>query len=149
MKSKKQDNIGISALRSKGGLTNESKEKAEILNTQFRSLFTKTQLNEPSMNLPKRTPNTIPKLNITSKGVEKLLSDINSNKAMGPDSIPNLILKNCNKELAPGLTILFQNSVDRGSLPNHWRSANVAPVYKNGGVHAAENYRPVSLVSVH
>jgi uncharacterized Fe-S radical SAM superfamily protein PflX len=34
--------------------------------------------------------------------------------------------------------------VDCGTLPNDWLSANIAPVFKKGDVHAAENYRPVS-----
>ena len=29
-------------------------------------------------------------------------------------------------------------------LPSDWRNANVAPVFKKGDVHQAENYRPVS-----
>ena len=29
-----------------------------------------------------------------------------------------------------------------------WLSANIAPVFKKGDVHAAENYRPVSLTCV-
>jgi len=33
-------------------------------------------------------------------------------------------------------------------LPKDWRDANIAPVYKKGDRHAAENYRPVSLTSV-
>ena len=41
MKSKKQDNIGLAPLKRSGGLTNESKEKAEILSNQFKSIFTK------------------------------------------------------------------------------------------------------------
>ena len=41
MKSKKQDNIGVAPLKRSGGLTNESKKKAEILSNQFKSVFTK------------------------------------------------------------------------------------------------------------
>lgn len=67
---------------------------------------------------------------------------------MGPDQIPNIVLKTCAKTLAPGMTKIFQKSIDCGELPDDWLSANVAPVYKKGDVHKAENYRPVSLTSV-
>ena len=50
-------------------------------------------------------------LNITTSGVEKLLLKINTSKAIGPDNISNMILKNCAKQLAPGLSAIFQNSV--------------------------------------
>ena len=64
---------------------------------------------------------------------------------MGPDQIPNIVLKTCAKTLAPGMTKIFQKSIDCSELPDDWLSANVAPVYKKGDVHKAENYRPVSL----
>jgi hypothetical protein len=38
--------------------------------------------------------------------------------------------------------------VDCSTLPNDWLSANIAAVFKKGDVHAAENYRPVSLTCV-
>ena len=89
-----------------------------------------------------------PVLKVTSKGVENLLSDIKSHKACGPDEIPNIVLKNCAKQLAPGISILFQKSLDTGVLPKDWTDANITPVFKKGDRHAAENYRPVSLTSV-
>jgi hypothetical protein len=67
---------------------------------------------------------------------------------MGPDQIPIIVLKTCAKTLAPGMTKIFQKSIDYGELPDDWLNANVAPVYKKGDVHKAENYRPVSLTSV-
>ena len=67
---------------------------------------------------------------------------------MGPDQIPNIVLKTCAKTLAPGMTKIFQKSIDCSELPDDWLSTNVAPVYTKGDVHRAENYRPVSLISV-
>ena len=87
-------------------------------------------------------------LHIDVKGVEKLLSDIKPHKANGPDNIPNLVLKNCATALAPGITLIFQKSIDSGTLPKDWTDANVAPVFKKGDRNLAENYRPVSLTSV-
>ena len=80
--------------------------------------------------------------------MDKLLRNINTSKAQGPDRIPNLVLKTCAHQLAPGLAIIFQRSVDAGTLPSDWRNANIAPVFKKGDVHLAENYRPVSLTCV-
>jgi hypothetical protein len=44
------------------------------------------------------------------------------------------------KTLAPGMTKIFQKSIDCSELPDDWLNANVAPVYKKGDVHRAENY---------
>ena len=41
MKAKKRDNIEVATLKQKGFLSNESKEKANILVTEFKSMFTR------------------------------------------------------------------------------------------------------------
>ena len=81
-------------------------------------------------------------------GVFKLLRNIDIKKAIGPDCIPNIILKCCAEELAPGLTDIFNISINTGTLPEDWRNANIAPIFKKGNRHLAENYRPVSLTSI-
>ncbi|WAR03808.1 hypothetical protein MAR_010366 [Mya arenaria] len=43
---------------------------------------------------------------------------------------------------------IFQSSIDTGRLPTDWRNAFVAPIFKKGDVHLAENDRPVSLTCV-
>ena len=52
------------------------------------------------------------------------------------------------KQLASGLSAIFQNSVDSRELPPGRVIANIFPVFKTEAVHLAENYRPVSLTSV-
>ena len=78
----------------------------------------------------------------------KLQRNINPSKALGPDNILNRRLKQCAKQLAPPLAIIFQNSIDTGVLPKDWLNANISSIYKEGDKHSAENYRPVSLTSV-
>jgi hypothetical protein len=147
VKSRKQDHIGVSPLKSNGQLVNDSKGKADILINQFKSVFTR----EENKTLPKTTKHisrSIPDLEIRSEGIEKLLKNINPSKASGPDNIPNRILKECAKQLAPGLTRIYQKSIDTGTLPRDWLNANVSCIFKKGDTHAPENYRPVSLTSV-
>ena len=80
--------------------------------------------------------------------MEKLLQNINPSKASGPDNIPNKVLKQCAKHLALSMSLIFQLSLDIGTLPEDWRNANISSIFKKGDRHAAENYRPVSLTSV-
>ena len=80
--------------------------------------------------------------------MEKLLNNINTSKAQGPDNISNTVLKNCASQLSPALATIFQCSIDSGKLPSDWLNANVSPVFKKGDSHLAENYRPVSLTCV-
>ena len=147
VKAKRQDNVGVAPLKVKGVLHSESKNKAQILVEQFYSVFTKTG-NKVLSKLSKQFKYELPGLTITVPGVEKLLRKVNTSKAIGLDNISNVILKECASQLAPGLSEIFQNSIDSGKLPTDWTNANVSPVFKKGDVHLAENYRPVSLTSV-
>ena len=60
--------------------------------------------------------------------------------SIGPDDISNVILKNCDSHLAPGLSAIFQKLIDCGDLPEDWLNANISPVFKKGDVQLAENY---------
>ena len=66
-------------------------------------------------------------ITVTSKGIEKLISNLNPHKDAGPDQIKHIILK---ITLSPILKHLFQKSLDSGTLPPIWKDANVAHVYK-------------------
>ena len=130
-----------------GRLLCDSKEKAEALVNQFKSVFTiETDTLKPTVKYGPIKP--LSSIKITKAGVKKLLGKINPRKAMGPDQIPNLVLKTCAENIAPSMTLLFQYSMDTGALPNDWLNANIAPIYKKGDRHQPENYRPVSLTSV-
>jgi len=45
------------------------------------------------------------------------------------------------------LKVIFDKSLDTGNVPNDWRVANVAPIYKRGEQSAPQYYRPISLTS--
>ena len=44
------------------------------------------------------------------------------------------------------LTLIFQYSLDSGTLPDIWRMANVVPISKTGDREDPGTYRPVSLI---
>jgi hypothetical protein len=72
------------------------------------------------------------KIAFTPKIVQEKLTALDTKKAMGPDNIPPLILKECSQELARPLSILMQKSIDNGVVPELWRQANVTPIFKKG-----------------
>ena len=69
-------------------------------------------------------------ITVTSKGIEKLLSNLNPHKAAGSDQIKPIILKYLSTPLSSILKHIFQKSLDSGTVPPIWKDANVAPVYK-------------------
>ena len=81
-------------------------------------------------------------------GIQKLLSNLDPNKAVGPDNIPGKFLKLCAPIMADIYSILFQASLDQGMVPPDWKTANVVPLFKKGDASLPENYRPISLTSL-
>jgi len=146
IKAKKQDNTGIAPLLENGRLVSDSKGKANILLEQFKSVFTKNISSTlPPLN---QIQDNIPPLIISVQGVTKLLQQLKTGKAPGPDSIPNIVLKTLANSIAPILTTIFQSSVNSGSLPKDWLGANISSAFKKGDRHDPSNYRPISLTSV-
>ena len=148
LKSKKQDSQGVTPLRKDDGfLYSDTETKAEILNDQFHSVYTREDMT--SMPEKGQCPYPdMPDIHIGEAGVLKLLNNINSHKATDPDGIPARLLHEYANHIAPALTKIFQISVNRGTIPDEWRSALIVPVFKKGDRHQASNYRPVSLTSI-
>ena len=69
-------------------------------------------------------------------------------KAPGPDGLSARVLKECSSEIAPILACIYNKSLAQGAVPDYWRQANVAPVFKKGEKYDAANYRPVSLTCI-
>ena len=96
-KSKREDNIGIAPLKSKGKLVSNPKERAELLVDQFQSVFTKAVDHEPP-SVSSRVEEDIHTWLIGKEGVFKLLNSIKVDKAAGPDELPNRVLQECARD---------------------------------------------------
>ena len=80
--------------------------------------------------------------------VKKVITNLDSSKAYGPDCIPVVVLKNCEPELSYILAKL-NNCLKESCFPDCWKVSLVVPVFKNVGErYTAKNYRPVSHLSV-
>ncbi|KAL8593132.1 hypothetical protein ACOMHN_018058 [Nucella lapillus] len=92
VKSKGQESQGVSPLKNtEGYLKSDNCSKAEILNNQFKSVFTEEDLSH----MPDKGDSpyqAMDDITVTEKGVQTLLRNLQPNKATGPDSIPPFIL---------------------------------------------------------
>ena len=149
IKRMRTDNIGISALKDPqtGQLTTDAVGKANALNAQFESVFTKETPLTPEHDKSQEVPD-IPVLEFTTKGVEKLLTSLDPSKACGPDNLSPRVLKELAPDIAPAVTRIFNVSYSTGKVPDDWRHANVVPAYKKGKKTLPVNYRPISLTCV-
>lgn len=46
------------------------------------------------------------------------------------------------------LSLIFQQSLDSGSIPDDWKMAHVSPIFKSGNNTSPNNYRPISLTCI-
>ena len=122
-------------------------DKGNILQNQFSGAFTHEPEGErPS--LGKRTESEISYLNVTAEMVQNEIKNLNMNKFCGPDEIHPLMLIELSSNISKPIAFLFNKTIEYGKTPNHWKKANVSPIFKKGARNRAENYRPISLTSV-
>ena len=153
IKSLRKDSTGVGPLKDQHGtLQGDPKQQADILNSQFASVFSTDDPDTEPPELdndidPAPYPNMQP-ITIHVNGVAKLLRNLKAHKATGPDQVPAKLLKEAADQLAPMLRTIFQASYDQESVPDAWRHADVVPAYKKGDHSIAANYRPISLTSI-
>ena len=138
----------VETLTENGRNITNDEDKVEILNNFFASVLTV----EPDSNLPfaKPPPKDIKyileDIEVTPDMVRRKLIHLKANKANGPDNISTNVLRKC-PDLDQPLTIIYNQSIQRGSMPQDWRDANITPLFKKGFRTLASNYRPISLTS--
>ena len=120
----------------------DSLSKAEIFNSQFKSVFTPQSGNTFPQLLGTQFPKIKP-LQISENGVFMLLDRIDVSKSSGPDKLPGRLLQS----LASSTLHLYSITL-YCELPTEWTQANVAPIFKKGSKLQAVNYRPVSLTCI-
>ena len=64
--------------------------------------------------------------------MRKLLQKSNPRKASYPEVIPAWLLKECADDLATILAIIFNKSLQTGTIPSDRKTANVSAMFKKG-----------------
>ena len=95
-------------------------------------------------------PITVPDAFIISpEAVQRKLAMIKVHKAIGPDLIPNWVLRDLAPTLTAPLSSIFNSSIAESYIPRIWRSADVIPVPKKSPmVNLSKDLRPISLTPV-
>ena len=76
------------------------------------------------------------------------LRSLDVTKASGPDEISARLLKETAEQIAPSLTLRYNQSLNTGVFPDDWKLANIVPVLKKDIKEYVENYRPISLLTI-
>ena len=124
-------------------------DKIKVFATNFSKNF---NLDDSGISLPvfpSRINLKLHNISVTPKMVKKVITNLDSSKASGPDCIPVVVLKNCGPDLSYIQAELFNMCLKQSCFPDRWKVSSVIPVFKNVGERStAKNYRPVRLLSV-
>ena len=121
----------------------DAASKANILAEHLSSIYTHEQPGP----LPNKVPSpysSMPDITISATGIEHILSNLKpAPQSCRPRYHPPTVL-----QISPILEIIFNKSLQTGQVPNDWKEANVAPIFKKGDKHNPSNYRPISLTCI-
>ncbi len=125
------------------------KTKAQILADFYSSVFTK----EPDGDIPALERRVVlhqmGNLTTTAEDIEEVLLNLKVNKSPGLDGFHPLFMRKTAKAISKPLEIIFNKSLETGTIPDEWKLARISSIYKNkGSKKMAGNYRPISLTSV-
>ena len=130
---------------SKGLITNDPKAMAEILKSQYSSVFSSPM--PVVTNTDRATNQNTDDFIFSEEHMIQAIDEVSPNSAPGPDRFPAIFLKNCKASLAKPLCMLWRRSLDTGCIPTFLKSSTITPIYKDGPKHLPKNYRPVALTS--
>lgn len=140
-------------------LTTSPKDSLNICNEHFATVGQKlatsilSKLSGTQSSLADQVPSSLLSgslfLHPTDVGeVNKIISQLRSDSAPGPDGIGPSFIKEVKDILLEPLTYICNLSLATGCFPDSWKLAQVSPIYKNGHRSDPNNYRPISLLSV-
>lgn len=125
----------------------DARKLADEINSFYQSV-TKDLPPLDISNLPPR-PDVIPdKYIITIEKVEQKLSEINIRKAIGPDQVPNWILRDLCGLISGPVCAVFNSSLREGYVPDLWRCADVVSLVKSFPLRdITKDLRPIALTA--
>ena len=98
---------------------------------------------------PSRTNLKLYNISVTPKLGKKVITNLDSLEAFGPDCVPVVVLKNSELELSNILAELINMCLKGSCVTDCWKVSSVVSVFQNPREkRMAKNYRPVSLLSV-
>ena len=128
---------------------NDNKKIASNFNAQFTPCAnTKpTKAFRKTLRRLKRKPSD-PKITITIAQTTKAIKSCKNSKALGPDGISPIMMKNLGPNGIKFLTSIYNQSVNKAIIPTIWKTGRIIPLLKpQKPSDQGPSFRPISLLS--
>lgn len=123
-------------------------EAVDIFAVHFSSVYEADDDDVTDILLQNHEADEWVELSISLSVVHEKLMNLDVNKATGPDKLPPLFYQKCATTICIPLQLIFNNSLENGVFPEQWKLAHVTPIHKEGPLHDARNFRPISKLSI-
>ena len=121
---------------------------ADLLQDQYAAVFSNPENKSKKVpSSPDKSEIHIEDLEFSREDIEKAIDEISENSACGENDIPAIILKRCKLTISHPIKLIWQHSIDTGTIPSVYKKQTVTPVHKKKSRALPENYRPISLTS--
>lgn len=80
--------------------------------------------------------------------MRRILRQVNSRKAAGPEGITGRVMKACAGQLTPVLMVIFNLSLSQCIVPTSFKQSIIVPIPRKPHPSTLNDYRPIALTSV-
>ena len=136
-------------LSSNGSTFTNQVEISKTFNNYFASIAEKTKVSisySPKHFydfLKDKNQNSFFQSSTNNYEIHNVISSLDSNKSVGPNSVPTRILKLLKNDISTQLSDIFNISFSTGVFPTMFKVAKVIPVHKKDSELDLPNYRPI------
>ena len=134
-------------LNEKNVYTSSSEEMANILRTQYESVFTDPKGSSVYTEEASNAEAHISDMEFTESDLIESIDELSQTSSSGPDGVPAVFMKRCKTEVSKPLYLIWRKCLDAGVTPNDLLVAHVIPIHKGDHKGLPANYRPIALTS--
>ena len=144
----------VSTLDVEGRTITKEKDIAEALNHHFTTIEPKlaskleSRSDDDSLKHINAQQNKMMVVSVDETYVLNAIKQLTNGKALGPDKIFTKLIKDAADFIWKPLTMVLNSSLKCGVFPDIWKLARFTPIFKTVSKHDANNYRPISVISV-
>jgi ribonuclease HI len=85
---------------------------------------------------------------VTVQDTKQKIKELIKGKSPGEDGITGEMLKVLPDTMIASLTVLYNECLKTGEVPEQWQRSRISLIYKEGSIYDPSNYRPISLLSI-